>query len=399
MTEPDASELDRWCRGQLDRRRHDNLLRRLPEVDGVAGRVMSLRGRELVNFGSNDYLGFASQGRLVEASVEATRRLGTGATASRLLAGNHELYTQLERAVARLKGTDAALVYPTGYQANVGCLGTLLGAADAVVADRLIHASLIDGIGMSGARLRRYRHNDMDHLQRQLDKARQSLNPGGRLAVVTESIFSMDGDESPIEEIARCADRAGAVLVVDDAHGTGVLGPTGGGALEGRLDHTGNVVVLGTFSKALGSLGGFVAASARVTEYLVTSSRGLIYSTGLPPGVVAASIEAVNLVQHDEAPRRRVLELSARVRRALVEAGLDVLPGRGPIVPVSAGSAERVLEWSDALAEAGLYVPAIRPPTVPPGGSRLRVSLSAAHTDEDVSRLIEALVGLVGHRD
>jgi len=352
-------------------------------------------GRRLVNFSSNDYLGLARHPLLAERAAAWAKDYGAGATASRLVCGTLEPHARLEARLSALKGTEAALLFNSGFQCNEAVLSALLhpdvaGKAPAVFVDRLAHASMHEGLKAAGVRQTRFRHNDLAHLDALLAKA----DPEAARFIVTESVFSMDGDRADIPALVEIARRHGAFLYVDEAHATGVLGPHGAGlcaepAVRGRVD-----CVMGTFGKALGGFGAYVACSARVRDWLVNRAGGLIYSTALPPPVLGAIDAALDLLPELDAARARLHAHGQAVRAACAEAGLDTLASTTQIVPAVLGAEERALAAMAALEEAGLLAVAIRPPTVPPGTSRLRLALSAAHTEDQVDALCRALRGL-----
>jgi 8-amino-7-oxononanoate synthase len=294
----------------------------------------------------------------------------------------------LTEAIAAFEQTEAALLFPTGFAANLGTVAALVGQGDAVYCDRLNHACLIDGARLSGARLRVYPHNDAEALASTLERDRGRFR---RSLVATDGVFSMDGDLAPLAELVEVSERFGAMLLVDEAHGTGVFGPDGRGAASACGVAERVPVRVGTLSKALGSVGGFVAGSRRLIDRLLNHARTQIYSTSLPPAAAAAARAALALAADEPWRRDRVHGLAARLRLALTDAGFDVGPSAGPIVPVLLGEPERALALSARLREAGFFVPAIRPPTVPAGTARLRISLTAAHTDGDLDALIDAL--------
>ena len=352
---------------------------RHPRTFDARGPVGTLDGRRVVSFASNDYLGLSAHPAVVAAAHEALERYGAGAGASRLVTGSRPVHAELERALAAWKGTEGAVCFPTGFAANLGALSTLGGPGVRVLSDELNHASIIDGCRLSRSALAVYRHRDLTHLEELLVGG-----TGTPTLVVTDTVFSMDGDAAPLDELVPLCARHGALLVLDEAHA--VLGP------HLAATHDGTIVRVGTLSKTLGALGGFVAAGRDVVDLLVNRARPYIFSTALPPADAAAALAALGVVCSDEgaALAGRLVALVDR----LAEAGL-VPPGhRSPIVPVVLGPEQAALDASAALLEEGLWVPAIRPPTVPAGTSRLRVTLSAAHTDEDVSRLLDALLRL-----
>jgi 8-amino-7-oxononanoate synthase len=345
-------------------------------------------GRTLVNFGSNDYLGLAADPRLIDAARAAAETFGWGAGASPLVAGWTDAHRELAEALAAFERTEAALVYPTGFAANLGTVAALVGPGDSVYCDRLNHACLIDGARLSGARLRVYPHNDADRLSSILARDRGRFR---RSLIATDGVFSMDGDLAPLAELADVADRFGAMLVVDEAHGTGIFGLDGRGAASacGVADRV--HVRVGTLSKALGSLGGFVAGPRRLVEHLTNHARILIYSTALPPPAAAAAREAIRIVEAEPWRRERAHALAARLRTNLNDQGFHTGVSNGPIVPVILGDPAASVAASQRLLDLGLFAPAIRPPTVPAGTARLRVSVTAGHTDDDIDRLIAAV--------
>ncbi len=341
-------------------------------------------GRTFVAFASNDYLGLADHPEVRAAARAALDARGLGATASRLVVGNGPDYAALESALADLKGTEAACVFGSGYHANLGVIPALMGPDDVILVDALAHACLRSGAKLSGARTIVFPHNDVDALARLLAEAR----PQARHAmVVTEGIFSMDGDAADLAALADLAEGHDAWLLVDDAHATGVIGPDGAGSTAAAgLDPTRVPLQVGTLSKALGAYGGFLCAAREVVDLMVTRARTLIYSTGLPPSTVAGAHRAIAVMRAEPERRARPVELARRVAESLR------LPRpAAAVLPVPLGDNATVLRAHHRLLEHGLWVPAMRPPTVPEGTARLRVSFSAAHTDEDVQRLIDAL--------
>ncbi|ROR34503.1 8-amino-7-oxononanoate synthase [Inmirania thermothiophila] len=359
-------------------------LRRL--VDGPQGPEVVVEGRRLLAFCSNDYLGLAADPRLAEAAARALRRHGTGSGASHLVSGHMRPHHELEEALADFTGRARALVFSTGYMANLGVVGALAGRGDTVVEDRLNHASLLDAARLAGARLRRYPHADAAAAARLLARAQ------GRRLLVTDGVFSMDGDVAPLAALAETARAHGAWLVVDDAHGLGVVGPGGRGSLEAAgLDAAAAPVLVGTLGKAFGTFGAFVAGSEALVETLIQQARSYIYTTALPPAVAEAAREAVRIAAAEPWRRERLRGLVARFRAGAAALGLPLAPSGTPIQPLIVGEAEAAVRLSRALEARGIWVPAIRPPTVPPGRARLRITLSAAHDEAHVARLLEAL--------
>lgn len=368
-------------------------MRQRVETQRLPGGYALSNGRRLVNFSDNDYLGLSFDPRLREAAEAALRDYGCGAGASRLVTGNHPLYAELEHELAEYKGTEAALVFGSGFLANLGVITALVPPEARILADRLIHASLVDAIKLSGNVFQRFRHNDLTHLEALLEKS-----PRG-CWIVTESVFSMDGDRAPLAEMQALAECYDATLLVDDAHGMGVASPFGRGRrAEGETGEgktvvskpspeialrqfrplpEGEVIWTGTFSKAAGSYGGYVATSHENVEKMVNHARSLIYTTGLPPSVIAANLAALRIIRGD----------AALTALPLAKARLFDPNAQSAIVPVIIGSAGAALNASQRLEEAGFLVTAIRPPTVPEGTSRLRLTFSAVHKDEDIARL------------
>jgi 8-amino-7-oxononanoate synthase len=363
--------------------------RRLQSAQGVRVR---LGGRELVNFSSNDYLNLAADPRLARAAAGAARRYGCGAGASPLVSGHLPPHRALERELARWEGTEAALVLGSGFAANLAVVGSLAGQEDAVFSDALNHASLIDGCRLSRATVHVYRHADANHLH---DLLRQHGGRARRRLLVTDSLFSMDGDLAPLADLADLAERHDGLLVIDEAHATGVLGEQGCGAAEMLLREVrwdpGRLIKVGTLSKALGSQGGFVCGSGRVVRWLVNHARPYVFSTALAPPAAAAARRALAVVHAEPERRFRLRQLASELRRRLRETGWPEAGSCCQIVPVLAGDAQAAAAWSDALRRQGLLVPAIRPPSVPPGTARLRVSVTAGHTEEDLARLVHGL--------
>jgi 8-amino-7-oxononanoate synthase len=380
-----------WIDAELAELEKRGLRRSLEPLGGGQGPVVVVDGRPVVNLCSNDYLGLASDPRLVRAAVVATEREGAGAGAARLVAGDLPVHGALERRIARFKGTPSALLFSSGYHANAGVVAALVDREDAIFSDRLNHASIIDGCRLSLARTQRYPHCDVAALDRLLGstKARRKL-------VVTDAVFGMDGDAAPLAAIVEVCERHGAMLYVDEAHATGVLGPTGAGLCEAegvtdRVD-----VVMGTLGKALGSFGAFVAGSRRLTDWLTSRARTFVFTTALPPGACGAALASLDVLVDEPARRERLHALARRMREELAAMGFDMSRVVAPIFPVVLGDEHVAVEASRRLRARGYFVRAIRPPTVPPGTSRLRVSVTAAHSEDQVDGFLEALAETLG---
>ena len=343
----------------------------------------------LINFSSNDYLGLSAHPEVVRAFAAAAAKHGVGSGASHLVTGHGPEHEALEQALAAFTGREKALVYSTGYMANMGVIGALADQTATAVADKLNHASLIDGVRLTRAHSLRYRHGDAEHARELLAALDESIDT--RL-LVTDGVFSMDGDLAPLPELARAARENDAWLIVDDAHGLGVVGATGRGVCEHfglSAEHV--PVLVGTFGKAFGTFGAFVAGDADLIDFLIQKSRTYIYTTALPPAVAAATRAALEVSQRESWRREKVLALAQRFRRGLGLEPREPQPGTTTIVPVVLGEAQRAVAISEALEAQGFLVSAIRPPTVPAGTARLRVTLSAAHEESQVDALIAAL--------
>jgi len=393
--------------------RDQGLLRQLRTLPECGARIRLADGRVVLNLSSNDYLGLADDPRVKAGAIAAVERLGCSARASRLMAGDLELCEQLEADLARLVGMEAALVFGSGFLANLGVLTTAAGRGDEVFADRLNHASLTDGMQLSQARWRRYRHKDADHLASLLAKAaaawhgrpghepacrsgrsRGHLGPArvGRRVVVTDSIFSMDGDRAPLDELAEVAARHGAMLVVDEAHAIGVMGAGGGGLCrEGGCKARPDFVV-GTLSKSLGGYGGFVGCSSALRELLINRARSFIYSTGLPPGCIGAARAALAVLAAEPQMGGQLLA-KARLLRDLLAAGhLAVGTTESQILPVHVGGNAEAVRLSQLLWDRGVLATAVRPPTVPAGTARLRLSVTLAHTEDELAAAAATII-------
>ncbi len=376
-----------WITHELHALDESGLRRRARVCEPLPHGRCRVDGVELVNLASNDYLGLAGDPRVIAAALDATARYGAGARASSLVSGRTPLHAELEQAIAEFEGTAAAVLFPTGFAANVGAIGSLVEAGDVVFCDRLNHASLIDGCRLSGARLRVYSHGDLAQLSSELDKAKAAR----RRLIVTDSIFSMDGDAAPLAELFALAARSGSMLLIDEAHATGVYGARGRGLCEEvELDEAAHVRV-GTLSKSMGSQGGFVSGSEALCDWIRNTARPQLFSTALAPGACGAALESLRLIQHEPQRRERVRCLAGHLRTELQAAGwTSTGEADCPIVPLIVGEPQAAVSLSQALLRQGFLVPAIRPPTVPRGTSRLRISLTADHTDEDIRRCVEA---------
>ena len=378
--------MEAW-KGFLEERERLQLIRRLSPSEGRRPGVAVRGGKEYVDFSSNDYLGLSFHPAVVAAARDALERYGMGAGASRLMSGNLAIHHELEEEVAAFKGTDGALVFNSGYHANIGIIPALFGRHDLVLADSLSHASQLDGALLSRATLVRFRHNDTEHLSELLRKHRGKFRKG---LVMTESVFSMDGDRAPLKELLEISRSNGCFLMVDEAHATGVFGPQGRGCVEaeglaGEVDF-----VMGTFSKALGGFGAYLASSRMIVDFLVNSARSFIYSTALPAPVIAADLAALRLCVSGETRGGELLRRSAEFRETLRGSGW-IVGGESQIIPVVVGDSGRAVALSGRLAERGFLALPVRPPTVPEGSARLRFSMTSAHKSSQIKGLLDAL--------
>lgn len=381
---------DTWIKQELERARRNQLERSIfvvPEAGGILRDV----GTRVLNLSSNDYLNLIHHPLLQKAATEALSSYGAGSGSSRLVSGTLPIHEELEAGLATLKGYPAALTFGSGFLANAGAITAMVGRNDHVFADRLAHASIVDATIQSRAKLHRFNHNDVDHLASLLGKTQSD----SRKLVITESVFSMDGDFAPLRELATVCEEYEAIFAVDEAHATGLFGMNGAGRIseEGLQDCV--ALSIGTMSKALGGYGGFVASSNLVRQWLINRARPLIYSTALPPSVVATAHAALQVLSSDPQRGRTVLRLAAALRHRLQEENLDTLNSQSQIIPILVGDNKRTLRISQKLQEEGILAIPIRPPTVPAGTARLRLSVTYAHTEEDLREAAETIIRVV----
>ena len=381
----------------LEALRARSLDRHLREITGAQGSEIEIDGRRLINFSSNDYLGLANDPRLREAATAAIDEFGVGAGASRLISGNLSPHPRLERAVAKWKGTEAALCFSSGYAAALGTIPALVTKNEVVLLDKLCHASLIDGARLSGAILRVFPHNRLGKLESHLEWARRE-HPGKRVLIITESVFSMDGDLAPLRKLVELKKRFGALLMVDEAHAVGVVGPNGRGLAAAENVSEEVDVQMGTLSKALGASGGYICGARTLIEWLINRARSFIYSTAPPPGIAAAALAAVDFLASPEGEERRLLlwERIRLIQQLLPRAGLkgEAVAASSAIFPLIVGDEKAALDLAAALQSKGFLVPAIRYPTVAKGAARLRITVTAAHK----AAQIEALCKMIKRR-
>jgi len=371
---------------RLDDLAHRSLLRRLRTIESASDAAVTIDGRSLILMASNNYLGLAAHPAVKRAAIQAIERYGVGAGAARLVSGTLPPHEELESELAKFKGTEAALVFGSGYLANLGVIPALIGADGQIFADRLCHASLIDGCRLSGASLRVYRHNDVEHVKSLLAKRRTARET----LIVTDGVFSMDGDLAPLPDLIGLADRYGAQLFVDDAHGTGVMGAQGRGTVEhfGLEDRV--PFHMGTLGKALGTSGAYVAGPAAVITYLINTARTFLFATAPPPATAAATIAALQIVRTDPARRARLWENRHYLFAGLTRLGFRLTDSASPILPIVVGDAQKTIAMADRLLDLGVYAPAIRPPTVPKETSRIRATVTSEHSRTQLDQALAA---------
>lgn len=386
---PRPALIERLARHAAARERK-GLARRLRTIDHAQGPWLESGGQRLLSFCSNDYLGLAQHPQIIAALKRVADDEGVGSSSAHLISGHRAEHAALEDALAGWNGRERALLFSTGYMANLGAMQALLEPGDACVQDKLNHACLIDGAKLAGAELKRYPHADVVAAARQL-----AARPDAAALLATDGVFSMDGDVAPLGALAALCRREGATFMVDDAHGLGVLGSSGGGSVEAAgLGAREVPVLMATLGKALGCAGAFVAGSAELIDGLIQQARPYIYTTAMPPALAAAASRAVELAQAESWRREKLTALIARFRRGAAELGLDLMPSITAIQPLRLGTPQAALDAAAKLEQRGLLVTTIRPPTVPAGASRLRITLSAAHEEEHVDRLLDALATL-----
>jgi len=373
---------------ELESLKESGLYRELRTIEKINGPHIIIKGKELINFCSNDYLGLSQHLKIKEKAIEIIKDFGLGAGASRLISGHTIIHEELEKKIAKFKRREAAIVFPTGYMANLGVITSLVDEKDTVIIDRLNHASIIDACRLSRAKLQVYPHKDVSTLKKILQRSTSYR----RRLIITDSVFSMDGDLAPLPEMCKLAQKYQAMLMIDEAHATGVIGKTGRGLeeyyeMEGKVD-----IVMGTLSKALGSLGGFVAASNELIEYLRNKARSFIYTTALPPSICAASLAALEIIENQPELISKLwqnIEFFSHRLSSLVPCPSSA------IIPILIGELDKTMEISNKLFDHGIFLSGIRPPTVPKGQCRLRLTITAAHSKEDLECLASLLRELI----
>jgi 8-amino-7-oxononanoate synthase len=380
--------LKKFLEKEISHVKSSDSYRYLRTIDGASQARITLQGKEVINLSSNNYLGLANSNFLKQSAIKSLTELGVGTGASRLISGNMTVHREMEMELAAFKRAEAALLFNCGYMANCGLLSALVNRQDVVFSDRYNHASIVDGLLLSRARVVRYAHKDMDDLRKLLTRYQTSR---GKRLIVTDSVFSMDGDLAPLQDIVALAGKFGASVMVDEAHATGVLGENGHGAVE-LLDLEGEIdIQMGTLSKALGGFGAYVAGDSLLIDYVINKARPFIFTTALPPSAVAAALKALDIVQNRPDLRDTLLRQATWFRKHLQDTGFDTMESETHIIPLLVGENEKAVQLSRKLFEAGVYAPAIRPPAVPQGTARLRISLMATHTLADLEDALEKI--------
>jgi len=377
-------------REQIENIKKDGRYRRLRAISGAQGPELIVDGRKAICLCSNNYLGLAGHPALAEAQARAARELGVGAGASRLISGNMDIHARLEERIAHFKGIERVLLFSSGYQANVGVISALVGRGDFIYSDQFNHASIVDGARLSRAEIRVYPHRDTEALERMI----AGDDSKGRKLIVTDSVFSMDGDLAPLDAIVKIKNRHGAMLMIDEAHATGVMG-TGGKGLAVEMGCAGEIdVTMGTLGKALGGFGAFVGGSAQLVDYLINTARSFIFTTALPPSLAASALAAFDVIEAEPQRIKRLLQNVKILRKGMQKLGLNVPQGETPIIPLIIGDERKTMDICERLLDRGIFVQGIRPPTVPPDASRLRITVMSRHTKEHLERAIEAFKSL-----
>jgi 8-amino-7-oxononanoate synthase len=390
-TEHRAQTLKHNFHLELQEIKNSSLLRKITCLESSSGSQISIKGKTYLNFASNDYLNLTGHREIVQAAIRGLRKYGFGSGASRLLSGTYGPHKKLEERIAKYKKTQAAIVFNTGYAANTGVIPALTDAGSVIFSDELNHASIVDGTRLSKADVKIYRHRDVNHLESLLRRSCIN-NKINRRLIVTDTVFSMDGDIAPVNDIAVLSRQYDALLMIDDAHGTGVLGKSGRGGLEHFNIGPGDIIQMGTLSKAAGCFGGFVAGRRELVDLLINRARSFIYSTSLPPSACEAAIIALDILERRSGNlRKRLWENRTLLCDGLKEAGFNIMDSETPIIPVVMGSEDNALKTARRLYRNNIFAPAIRPPTVPSGKCRIRFSVTAGQTDDQIVRVLEIM--------
>jgi len=381
------SRLDAYINSSLEDMENQSLKRGLRNIQSSRGMLVTIDGNELINFCANNYLGLADDPRLKEAAVHTIKNDTFGAGASRLVCGNMSAHRALEEGIARFKGTEDCLAFSSGYMANIGIIASLFGKDDLILCDRLNHASIIDGILLSQAKYKRYPHTDMKALEELLKESAGTK----RRAIITDSVFSMDGDLAPLDVIVRLAKKYDCLVMIDEAHAFGVMGEKGRGLAEHFGVERSIDIHMGTLSKAAGSFGAYVTGSRQLIEFFINKARSFIYTTGMPPSVAAASLKAVEIIRDEPELRSKLWVNTNIVKEGLTKLGFNTMNSESPIIPILLKESKIASDFSKHLLAEGIFVSAIRPPTVPVDTARLRISVSARHTQKQIDQLLNAM--------
>ncbi|HUU51107.1 MAG TPA: 8-amino-7-oxononanoate synthase [Nitrospinota bacterium] len=371
-------------REELDILKEKGLYRWLRSIKGEQGPFINLGGKRVLNLSSNNYLGLANHPKVKEALISATEKYGASAGASRLISGNIEIYDELEERISKFKGVERALVFSSGYMANIGIISSFVGKDDVIFSDKLNHASIIDGCMLSRAMFKRFPHKDMEKLEALLKDSSKYR----RRLIITEGVFSMDGDIAPLPEIIQLAKKYSAYVMLDDAHATGVLGKNGKGTMEYFGLDEGIDILMGTFGKALGVFGAYVGGKKEIREYFINRARSFIFTTGLPPGVVGAIIKAIEIAEKEGGLREWLWRNAVFFRTWLKELGFDTMESNTQIIPILIGDTKKTMDMTEMLLKEGVFAQGIRPPTVPQGYARLRTTVMATHSIEDLEKAL-----------
>jgi glycine C-acetyltransferase/8-amino-7-oxononanoate synthase len=373
-----------FIKKELAEIKSENLYRALITIENTKGARITINGKELINFCSNNYLGLADHPKVVEKAIETLKKYGVGAGASRLVSGNFDIHEELEGAIAEYEGTEASIVFPTGYMANLGTIQALVGPEDVVIVDKLNHASIIDGARLSGAKLMVYGHKYLEKLEKALKKAAGHR----RKLIVSDFIFSMDGDVAPVEDMLELAIKYDAMLMLDVAHSTGVV--------DLIMPDNHNIILMGTLSKAIGALGGFVAGSKNLIDYLRNKARAFIYTTALPPAIAAAALASFEIISKDNSLQKKLWQNLEYLRKKIDPLGYETIGSETQIIPLMIGDTKTTLDIAQYLFDNGIFLSAIRPPTVPKDTSRLRLTVTAMHTKAEIDHLASKLAEAKG---
>jgi len=382
---------ENWITKKLDNANEKKLIRHINSFDKTGG-IIFQNNKRILNFSTNDYLNLSNHPYVKEKAIKATEKYGAGSGSSRLVSGTLSIHEELEAKIAHHKNYPDALVFGSGYMANIGIIPSLANRKDVIISDRLVHSCILDGIKLSGAKHVRFKHNDLISLKTRLQECSDIQN---KKIIVVESVYSMDGDLAPLKEIFALAEKHNALLMVDEAHATGTIGNSGRGLIN-QLDLESKIpFAMGTMSKGIGSYGGFIACSNNFKKLLIQEASSFIYTTALPPSAISASIAAIEIIERESSLGLNLQKKSTKFRKIMNESGIDTMNSKSQIIPIVIGDNQKTLNIAERLSKEGIIVGAIRPPTVPEGSARLRVSISLAHTEEDLIFAAEKIIKAV----